>query len=193
MMSALSRFLIPAIVVAVLSGCVSYSLVESSNKRSIDGIYNVSTAISWSKMEDGNLEVWTREGPLLQQLIFFKGVEDGDYLIKLPGQSEDTLPKFRKEMTFLEIQDFMIASFKRINAQDIEIQQMTPAKFGEKDGFRIDYKFKTEDGIGKTGFLVGTIVEEELHAITYFGTDIHYFDLNKADAEKIIQSISFEK
>jgi hypothetical protein len=70
---------------------------------------------------------------------------------------------------------------------------MEPKKYGDKDGFRIDYTFKTEDGVGKTGFLVGTIHEDELHAITYLGTDIHYFDLNRTDAEKIIKSISFEK
>jgi len=177
----------------ILAGCTAYSLVESSSKHSIDSVYTVSSPIQWSKREEGNLDIWTREGPLLHQLIFFKGVKDGDFLFKLPGQSEITLPKFRKDMTFIEIQDLIVTSMKRINAQDVKVEQMNPETFGGKPGFRIDYSFKTRSGIGNSGFLVGTVFKEQLHAISYLGTDIHYFDLNRADSEIIVKTVRFIK
>ena len=97
-----------AVVLCVfITGCAHYSLVLPE-RRSIGELYSVETRTSWNRAEEGGIEAWTVDGPILQCLRFVT-LKDGDALF--PSAKEDTkLPRFRSHMTPSEVLEFFTAS-----------------------------------------------------------------------------------
>ena len=104
-----------------VGGCAHYSLVPPE-RRSVGEFYSVETRVSWSRAEEGGIEVWTVDGPILQCLRFLT-LKDGEALI--PSTKKDAkLPRFRSYMTPSEIMEFFAASLKEV-AGGIDTYQLS--------------------------------------------------------------------
>ena len=82
----MGRFAAIVFLLTVLAACAQYSLVEAK-KQKIGGTYTVEAQIAWSKYSEGKVEIWTVDGPALEAVRFFKGLDDGDSLFKRPRGS----------------------------------------------------------------------------------------------------------
>ena len=178
-------------LIMMLSGCAMYTLVEPQ-RTEIGGLYTVEPQIPWSEATSGKTQIWTVDGPALQELRFINGIKDNEAPFGVEGQEEDRNPKFRKGMTFLEIKDLVVDGLAVTGAQKLETKNLKPVAFGDQGGFRFEMDFVTEEGLEKLGFVVGSVIKEKLYLISYSGTRAHYFAKYKEHVEKLIDSIQIE-
>ncbi|MCK5419935.1 MAG: hypothetical protein KAI93_15535 [Desulfobacterales bacterium] len=191
--------ILPAIVFLV-SACAHYTLVEPA-KRDMGGGYSVEPQIVWNRSAQGKIEIWTIDGPALAAVHFFNGIGDGQNLFPFYGKStrKAKLPKFNKNMTASEVQEFivdsMLAPYRRslvgpnMIGTGVQTFHLRPYKFGSHPGFRFELSFLSEEGLEYEGFVVGAIKADKLYLICYSGTREYYYPKYKETAEQIIASI----
>ncbi len=170
----------------LIAACAQYSLVKPQTV-SIGGAYTVEPQISWNKATKGKAEIWTVDGPLLQELRFIKGLEDGDKLFRLEGKKK--MPTFDSDMTPLEIKELFEGSLARAEVGQVQTMNLRPVKFGTAGGFRFEFTYVTKDGLEIEGFVVGTVKDKKLYLIMYTGTRLYYYRKHKDDAERLVKSI----
>ena len=154
------------IVFLFIGGCTHYTAVPAE-RRAIGDLYSVKSNVAWSQADEGGIQVWTINGPLLEALRFVT-LNDGDTLF--PSTDKDAkLPRFRAHMTPNEVVEFFVASLKSvsggvdthqlakgmvrpagisagsINAGSIDVKNLRPADFGRLPGFRFDFSFLSKE------------------------------------------------
>ncbi len=175
-------------VVLLLAGCGQYEHLLPGQVK-IGGGLTVDTPIDWSQLSAGDQKIWTVDGQLLQILVFVTGLEDGNTLLQRGLNTK--LPVFKPSMTAIEIADLFKNSFATLNVRDMRILNLRPARFGNADGFRFEFDYRSTDGIERTGLAIGAVRNRKLNLIYYRGTKILYFDKYKNEVEKIISSARF--
>jgi hypothetical protein len=193
-----NRGIILLAIVFLLSACAHYTLVEPA-KRDMGGGYSVEPQIAWNRSVQGKVEIWTIDGPALEAIHFFNGIDDGQTLFPAYGKQKEKLPKFKKDMTANEVLEFIVDSImapgiqspvgpnmKGTGAQTIHLR---PFKFGTHPGYRFELSFLSQEGLEYEGFVVGTIKDDKLYLICYTGTRQYYYPKYKESVEQIIASI----
>jgi hypothetical protein len=202
------------IVLLFIGGCTHYTVVPAE-RRAIGPLYSVKSNVAWSQADEGGIQVWTIDGPLLEALRFVT-LNDGDTLF-LSSDKEAKLPRFRAHMTPNEVVEFFVASLKSvgggvdthqlskgmvhpaqiragsINAASIDVKNLRPADFGRLPGFRFDFSFLSKEGLERQGVVLGSIHEGKLLLMVYTGTREYYFDKHKQDVETIFSSVEVVK
>lgn len=188
----IARYCQPFIVVLVLSvclGCSQYSLIKTGQTIQLGQAFQIKTSGQWSKMTIQGLENWTVDGPLLERLIFFEGVEDGQPLFPETNSQKDDLPLYKSSMNVLEVQDLIEASLVRIGAHKVEIINIRPDHFGSLEGFRLNFRFMNKSGLEYKGLVVGAKRRGRLLAIMYLGTALYYYQKYLPEVEEMIASV----
>lgn len=186
-------------MVLMLVGC-AHKQVEprefeliNPDRTDVGIIYSVDPQIAWSGTTLAEDEMWTIDGPTLQVLYFINATEDGETPFFGEGRGGDKGPKFRKDMTFLEIKDLILDGLALTGSQQLNIRNLRPSRFGGHDGFRFEVNFVTKEGLDMLGMVAGAVIEEELYLIVYAGAREHYFAKYRGYVEKIIGSIQMEE
>lgn len=187
---------IVAAVFALVSACTSISLVEPEKRVEIGNAFSVASPITWNKFSDFDLEYWTVDAPSLQHIVYVKGVKPGDAVFPVRPTRDnpvDTgkLPKFRKDMTAIEVVEAFETCMIRDGAEKMEISEIRPEKVGLQDGFRFEFTYETKNGLEMQGFGLGVIRNEELYLALYRGTRMYFFSKHREDAEAVFRSIEF--
>ena len=184
------RFATIAILLIPLAACARYSLVKATTQE-IGGAYTVEAQIDWNKYTKGKVEIWTADGPGLEALRFFKGLDDGEALFNRPfgASKEIQFPAYRSGMTASEVMEFVIDSLGRAGAADLEARGLQPARFGPVEGFRFELTFATASGLEMSGLAAGAVIEDVLHLILYTGARVYYFPKYRDDVERLLGSI----
>jgi hypothetical protein len=185
----MSRWLIPVVLSMLLSGCAAWTLVEGE-RRSVAGHYTVAPQISWSRLRQGNVEVWTVDGPALQAIRFFDGLADGDELF--PSPAAEKLPAYSSSMTPTEIEEFVVHSAQRAGAARVDASNLRPWRFGGRDGFRFDLAFVDAGGLEMNGLVAGVVDGGKLYLIVYSGARAHYYPKYVQQVERVLGSIEIK-
>ncbi|MCZ6849398.1 MAG: hypothetical protein O7F75_11185 [Alphaproteobacteria bacterium] len=170
----------------LVTACAQYSLVKPV-KVLIGDAYSVDAQIAWNKKTEGKTEIWTVDGPLLQELRFIKGIEDGDTLLE--GRVGNKLPTFKSKMTAIEIKELFEASLAQIGLARLKTLNLRPNGFGKASGFRFEFTYVLNNGLEKQGFAIGAVMNDKLYMIIYSGTRLHYYPKHKDDVERLVRSI----
>ncbi len=181
--------LIILLTAAATAGCATsgFTLVEPST-RGMGGLYTVDPQIPWSASEKGGIEVWTVDGPALQAIKFFHGIEDGEPLIE-PEESDEERPNFDADMSALEVMELIVDTLVADGASDVKARGLRPVSFGNLEGYRCELSYLNSDGLEAEAMVAGTIHSEKLYLILYTGTRIHYFPHYQPQVERLIESI----
>jgi hypothetical protein len=174
------------LAIVSLAACTTYGSV-GVERRTIAGLYSVAPQIEWNRHADGDLEVWTVDGPLLNSLQFTSAIEDGDRLYRVEDREE--VPRFRSTMSEGEVMEFVVDSFAAAGAQKVEATGLVPAQFGSRPGFRFDLSFQSGDGLDKLGTVIGMLIDGKLYLILYTGAAQHYYPKHKPTVEALFASI----
>jgi hypothetical protein len=176
-------------VAFIVTGCAHYSLVETGSKVEVAKGFRVDPVITWSKAKHYGVVMWTVDGPGLQQILFFPGIEDGAPLFKPMSEKKAAkMPLYRSPMSLLEVMDLLEATFARQDLHQIKKQNLLPITFAGQDGFRFDFSYFSKEGLEYKGFAEGAIKNNKLYLIIYTGTALHYYEEYAATANKIMKS-----
>lgn len=183
-------FSIPGICllfVFLLGGCAQYSLVKAGSRTNVGNVFSVDPQIDWSMYSRNDILLWTVDGPILEKVYFFPGIEHGKPLLN--AANDKKMPVFASTMTPIEVMDLVEATLARLKALAIKKENLKPAPFGKHEGFRFTFSYVSEDGLNYKGFAAGTIKDQKLFLIMYTGTNLFYFDKYVEKVEKIVNSV----
>jgi hypothetical protein len=184
----------------LLSGCAAYSIVPPIPTAVGKASMTVTPSTSWNKVPsflsatggttiNPKAEVWTQDGPLLNQLTFYGGIKTGEGLFKLPSRADTKAPLFNPSMLPQEVVEFVEKSYRVQTASPIfNVTNVKPASFSGQQGFQFDFDFTTQDEVRRNGRAAGAIKNGQLFLVVYEGASVYYFDRNLAEFDKIVAS-----
>lgn len=176
---------IALVVAALTAGCSAYSLVPPE-RQTIDGAFTVEPQIAWSRKTafSGNVDTWTIDGAALEQVSFLTGLSDGDKAV-----DKDDAPKYRKGMSPLDLQEFLIGTMKALGTGTVQVISFRPARLGTVEAFRLEATYTPEDGLRRDGIFVAFVLKDRLYAMLYTGARGYYFDRTKPAFENMLASV----
>jgi hypothetical protein len=196
-MTPAMRFIAVVALSLLVGACTQYALVQPQQPVTVKGSLIVEPDIAWNRINQNDIsgrnqtEVWTADGPLLNSIVFFAGIEDGKPLFVRSAEQErkDKLPEFRSSMTPTDVMELLESTVAKISQSSLtKTRNLQPEKFAGKDGFRFELTYVGQDEVDRDGIAVGTIHQGRLYMIFYDGARLHHFGLRRAQAERIIQT-----
>jgi hypothetical protein len=191
------RFVAVIVLALLVGGCTQYALVQPQRVTVKDALI-VEPDIAWNKINQQDIsgrsstEIWTADGPLLNTLTFFAGIEDGKPLFVQTAEQEkrDKLPEFRKSMSSTEIVELVEATYAKMSESTLtKTRGLRPEKFaGKEDGFRFEMTYVGKDEVDREATAIGAVHEGRLYMIVYQGTRLYHHGLRRAQAERIMQT-----
>ena len=199
-MKTITRAVIVATALTA-SGCNTYTLAPAGKPITVASTLSATPAIDWSRYQKDNVETWTVDGPLLEDLSFFSDIEDGFPLApknywwgqQTTTQSEGKPPAFHKDMGSIEIAELVRNTYSREGYQHFTITNIEPSRFADKEGVRFDFSFITKDGLDKEGLAVGAVIDGKLHIAIYTGAKEYYYAKYKDAVEQMLSSLTLQK
>lgn len=188
-MKILVRMTALAAVLAFAVACQGYTLVKGGSPVEVANAMKVSPERSWSKITGGKHEVWTVDGPVLQQLHFAAELEDGDEVFPPNPNRKEKLGTYQKSMSELEVVELYRDSMIQLGATNFEIHEIGPKTVGGKQGFRFEFTFAMKEGLQKAGVGEAVIEDEKLYFVVYTGAKLHYYPKNLPDAEQVMKTV----
>lgn len=183
------------LAVLVVAGCAGYSLVPAgtTNAKGIE----LTPGTTWNRFNNprhpSHLEVWTRNGPILDMLVIMSGVEDGKPLLAMEAGEEDVpLPIFRSTMSAIDVQALFETTVAQVRrARSVDVVGLRPYAFLGGDGFRFDFAYLGGDEVDRRGTAAGTVRDGRLYMIAFEGTELLHYPTGLPDAERIIEAARF--
>ena len=72
-------FVLALSILVLLTACAHYAAVSPTEVREIGGVIRVSPQIAWSRVTEGDREVWTVNGASLEAITFLTNVDGHQY------------------------------------------------------------------------------------------------------------------
>jgi hypothetical protein len=201
----MKKSMILAAVALSLSACSSvggegfgsayYSLVSVKSRQVGNGSLIVTPPRPWNRQrprlfEDVRwVEDWTLNGPYLDGMSFVTALPSGKYLVRQDRFANQQVPKYRSDMTALEIAA-MIESLYRVRGGTIEFRTLSlqPRMFLGANGFQFDFEHLDNDELWRKGRAVGAVIDGRLYLILMDAAKSHYFNAALPDFEALVQS-----
>lgn len=184
-----------AIAMALLAGCAPFTLINPE-RQTVGDVISVQPGAKWNKITNhnfqGKVEVWTLDGSVLNTLVFFTGVPDGEPLFtrRVMGSDQgEKPPVFKSSMNPVEIQELLEATVARFFQTTLaEGRNLKPVPIAEGKGFRFETRLVGRDEVERAGVFVGTIRHQKLYGAWFQGAKLHYFDRYLPEFERIVSS-----
>jgi len=180
----------------LLAGCaLPFSLVEPK-RQTVGEVISVQPGMKWNRMGfsgyEGHVEAWTLDGPVLNTLLFFTGVPDGEPLFirrsENPAQLEKP-PVFRSTMNPLEIQELLEATVARYFQTTLaEGRGLRAETIADGRGFRFETRMVGRDEVERSGVFVGVVHKGKLYGAWFQGARLHYFERYLPEFDRIVAS-----
>jgi hypothetical protein len=190
------RFIAVIALALLVGACTQYALVQPQ-RVTVKGALSVEPDSAWNRINQNDIsgrsdtEVWTADGPLLNTLTFFAGIEDSKPLFVQTAEQEkrDKLPIFRSTMSPSEVMELVEATYAKMSQSSLtKTRELRPDTFVGKDGFRFDMSYVGKDEVDREATAVGTVHQGRLYMIVYQGTRLYHHSLRRQQVERIIQT-----
>ncbi|AKH44027.1 hypothetical protein FHS61_001343 [Altererythrobacter atlanticus] len=152
----------------------------------------VTPTIEWNRISQrpGNrAERWTLDGELLNDVLFFAEVGDGDTLFREVNRREMPLPQFSGNMLLVDVPSFLESSLRiSKGVATFEVTSAAPVQFLSHDGIRFEFTTLGADDLQRRGVAQATIIDGNLFMMLYEAPALHFFQRNLADFEQLVAS-----
>jgi hypothetical protein len=190
----------PLALVLLLTACATpYVLVEPGRHEVRDAL-SVAPGSAWNRVGtpgyEGDIEVWTLDGPVLNTLLFVPGVGDGEPIFvrrRGPGApAGEKPPVFRTAMTPFEIvellRDTIALSF---DTAIVDTSGLQPDTLGGVSGFRFQTRMIGQDEVERDGVALGAVRDGKLYMLWFQGAHLNYFERYLPEVESVFGSARF--
>ena len=144
----------------------------------------------WSTRPIKTSEIWTIDGPELNELYFVDGLAAGGTLFKDARKKDAPLPTLSAKAELADIPEFVESSLRvALNTSAFEMGKVEPAVLGGQPAVRFGYEYAVEGApLKRRGLALGTLKDGKLRLITYTAPTLYYFDRDLAKAEAVFAS-----
>lgn len=171
-----------------------WKLVEANKQVAVaKSALKVTPAEQWNRWTYKPIkkgEAWTLDGINLNELYFVSGLVAGETLYRETNKKDNPLPKFGAAMQLTDIPELFESSNRVVlGLSSFTVTGVEPVKFGGHDGVKFRYEFTSANSaLTRKGVAVGTIVNRQLHLISFTAPSLYYFERDRARAEAIMAS-----
>lgn len=174
-------------------GASAHRLIDANEAVSVArSDLTVMPQIDWNRISQrpgSNAERWTLDGELLNDVLFFAEVEDGDTLFREVNRRESPQPEFSASTLLIDLPDFLESSLRITKGiASFEVTSVTPVEFLGSSGVRFEFATLGADDLRRQGIAVATIIDGELFMMLYDAPSLYYFERNRADFEALVAS-----
>ena len=192
------KFLIAALSLITLAGCVSVVKVESGDRAlgermtiTIDGAWNHLNAPGL-----GPAQTWTMEGLAVDQLLLYSGIKDGQIVHpERTGGAGPALKNFNFRSAMRP--DEIVAMFEGMLTRDgsrFTLTRLEPVTFAGGKGFRFDYALiRKIDNVQLLGRGYGTVNKGELFAILYTAPRLAFFARHLGRVDQMAHGVKLKE
>jgi hypothetical protein len=166
----------------IVTAALANSLVAPGPRSKIArSSFSASPDSEWNRLsarEGRNVETWTIDGPQLNKVNFFGGIEVGKPLFREADRRNQPLPRVTPNMLITDIPMLLESSYRvQFGVTRMSIDSQLPETVGGHQGIRFTYSFvRQDDEVERRGEAVGAVVGERLFMVTYEAPAIHFFD-----------------
>lgn len=192
----IKRFLIILTPVVFLAACVApFSLVTPGVVAIAD--LNVQADSGWNnapihqrRFARKDSAAWTKDGLLLDRLVFIPAVADGEPLL-ISRQETAAMPLFRADMLPNELEELVESSIVKFFGEGqavVNTENLRPHRFGDNRGVLFDLSATVTESPEYKGLVGAFIADDKLYVVYFLGAMPHYYGKHVAEAEAIIKS-----
>lgn len=167
------------------SACSNWDVVreDGGTHEGPQGSYTVTLPRGWVSLKGrpDNLSM-TRDGLGLEQIVIFRRPNDKAFPRTKAKASPKLLPH---ELAELQLSEFKRESEVLAAATVID---MSPAKLGPRDGYRLHLSWVAEDGLPLVRLVYGLCDDKHYYMLGFEAPEIHYFAKHKPAFEAMAAS-----
>ncbi len=173
----------------LLAACGPSPLVRAGAASAVGSIA-LDTPVDWSRSGDARVELWTRDGTLLNQLQFVGEVEPGQHVFRSRRETKRRPdgPYFRDGMNGIELQALLLDALGELGAVRPAARALRPAKFGDGESVRFEVETANQDGLLYRGIAQASVHHERLYVILFLAPAEHYFERDRKIVESMFDS-----
>lgn len=179
-----------ALMLTTLAGCASQRLVQPGTAR-VDGLL-LPTGKAWSQRGFKGERQWTIDGPLLNALEIYTGVQPGELLFDLPAAKRREGIRYRADMNDLEVQELVSDGLLAAGVVDVQLVELQPARLGSAAAIRFELSFANAAGLRYRALALASQAGGELTLLFYYAPAEYYFDRDRAAVEAIFDGARLE-
>lgn len=190
--------LLAVLTAFAITACVPpYKLVRPGAKAVGDGAMTVTAATAWNQVPVAQKatweESWTRNGPLLDSVLFVSGLPEGKALVKQRRKADAQVALFKADMSPDDLVSMVEGAYRVGGITVFTVDSVEPAPFLGGTGLRMRYHYAPSDGIGKKGAAVLRVVGGKLYLMKLDGVSSHYFDAALPEFDQMAASARLAK
>ena len=184
--------IVAAVAALSLTGCMAgYKLVTAEETFVAGNELIVTPAAAWNMApsiydETQWEETWTRNGPLLETIVFVGGLPEGKTLRKQRAKTDRQVPLFRADMSSQDLVSMVEASYRTRGVTVFDIDSIEPVDFLGGKGIDMRFRYAPGNGISKHGRCVMRVVGKKLYAMKLDGVKSHYFEAALPEFERMV-------
>ena len=187
--------LVACLMASLPTAAWSHKLIEANVASEVArSDLTVVPAIEWNRLNErpgSEAERWTLDGELLNDLLFFGDISEGDTLFRDRDRRNNPLPEFSQSMLLIDIPEFYGSSVRIAKgARAFELGAIEPVEFLANPGVRFDFQTIGGDDLRRKGRAYAALVEGKLYLISYEAPEVYFFDKNLTDFEQVVSSAS---
>lgn len=174
----------------VMAACASSSIIQPGPVSLGQG-HVIETQGPWSDITSSQsrftrtVQVLTRDGPRLNQLILVRGLPAGKSPLR-PQDRGQPVPTFRQDLTGREQVELVGETLSDLGYRRVEVAHLRSASFGAARAIRFDLTARTEEGLDMSGLAQVARVGDELYLVIFLAPNEHYFPALKGEIEAMM-------
>ena len=192
------RYLL-ALIPLFLVGCIpTYTLKKAGPTTVARNAFSVQPSSAWNVVPADLSrtrweEVWTKNGPTLDNVAFVGGLPDGKSVIVQSKKTLQRAPVFRANMSPEDLVSLLEASYRVRGVTVFSVDAVDPVDFLGGQGIRVLFSYAQGNGITKKGNCVLRVVDNKLYGMKLVGASSHYFDAAMPEFDSLVASAALRK
>jgi len=187
------RRLLLIMILVQLSACVQYSLVPSGQQSVGPLTFNLDR--NWNKSPHSGFlhkdaQLWTVDGAMLNSIVFWPGLVDGDTLFH--GTKSNPFPQYRADMLPTDVEAWVEGSLTKALGEGnaiVSSSGLRPVTSGSVTAFEFDIDYDTAGNVRYKGKVFVVPSGGGVSLIMYRAVAIHYYEALLPGYRAMVDSI----
>ena len=192
----IKRILIILMPVVALTACVAPFSLVAPGVVAVEDL-NVQAGSGWNnapvhqrRFARKNSAAWTKDGLLLDRLVFIPAVPDGEPLLTTREKTA-AMPVFRADMLANELEELVESTIVKFFGEGqavVNTDNLRPHRFGDNRGVLFDLSATVTESPEYKGLVGAFVANDKLYVMYFLGAVPHYYSKHISEAEAIIKS-----
>lgn len=151
----------------------------------------ITTDLDWARYRAPRQELWTIDGPLLNQLRIISGIKPGEHVF-LRGKQRKSRPDgpwFRPSMRPDEVRDLVRDALRLEGWSQVSAHSLRPAQMGPHAGLRFGLDLISASGLRYQGQAIAAERDGKLTLLLWLAPAEHYYPRDVEAVERLFDTL----